>query len=72
MLKAVHLDYNGRKYGTQTQHYFLTGGYVFDVNPNLKFKPFGMIKSAVGTQPSIDVSTNFYTKKSLKQEQLTD
>ena len=59
MLKSVHLDYNGRKYGTETQHYFLTGGYVFDVNPNLKFKPFGMIKSAIGTQPSIDLSTNF-------------
>ena len=59
MLKSVHLDYNGRKYGTETQHYFLTGGYVFDINPNLKFKPFGMIKSAVGTQPSLDLSTNF-------------
>jgi type IX secretion system PorP/SprF family membrane protein len=59
MLKTVHLDYNGRKYGTEIQHYFLTGGYVFDINPNLKFKPFGMIKSAIGTQSSIDLSTNF-------------
>ncbi len=59
MLKSVHLDYNGVKYGTEIQHYFLTGGYVFDVNPNLKFKPFGMIKSAIGTKPSVDLSTNF-------------
>ena len=59
MLKSVHLDYNGRKYGTEIQHYFFTGGYVFDINPNLKFKPFGMVKSAIGTQASIDLSTNF-------------
>jgi type IX secretion system PorP/SprF family membrane protein len=59
MLKSVHLDYNGVKYGNEIQHYFLTGGYVFDVNPNLKFKPFAMIKSAIGTQSSIDLSTNF-------------
>ena len=59
MLKSVHLDYNGVKYGNEIQHYFLTGGYVFDINPNLKFKPFGMIKSAIGTQSSIDLSTNF-------------
>lgn len=59
MLKATHLDYNGRKFGAETSHYFLTGGYVFDLNPNLKFKPFAMVKSAFGTPVSFDVSTNF-------------
>jgi type IX secretion system PorP/SprF family membrane protein len=59
MLKTVHLDYNGVKYGNEVQHYFLTGGYVFDLNPNLKFKPFAMVKSAFNSPTSLDVSTNF-------------
>ena len=59
MLKSAHLDYNGVKYGTEIQHYFLTGGYVFDLNPNLKFKPFAMVKSAFNAPTSFDISTNF-------------
>lgn len=59
MIKANYLDYNGVKYGTETQHYFLTGGYVFDLNPNLKFKPFAMLKSAFNSPSSLDVSANF-------------
>lgn len=59
MLKSTHLDYNGKKFGTESLHYFLTGGYVFDLNPNLKFKPFTMIKSAFEAPVSVDVSTNF-------------
>lgn len=59
MLKANHLDFNGVKYGTETQHYFLTGGYVFDLNPNLKFKPFAMLKSAFNSPSSLDLSANF-------------
>lgn len=59
MIKSAHLDYNGRKYGNETQHYFLTGGYVFDLTPTIKFKPFAMIKSAFNAPTSLDVSTNF-------------
>ncbi len=59
MLKSKYLDFNGRQYGTDVIHYFLTGGYVFDLNPNLKFKPFAMIKSSVNAPSSFDVSTNF-------------
>ena len=59
MLKSAHLDYDGTKYGTEIQHYFITGGYVFDINENLKFKPFAMVKSAFNAPVSLDVSTNF-------------
>ena len=59
MMKANYLDFNGVKYGTETQHYFLTGGYVFDLTPNLKFKPFAMLKSAFNSPSSLDVSANF-------------
>jgi type IX secretion system PorP/SprF family membrane protein len=59
MLKATQLDYNGRQYGTETSHYFLTAGYVFQLNPNLKFKPSGMLKSALDAPVSVDASANF-------------
>ncbi|WP_395066622.1 type IX secretion system membrane protein PorP/SprF [Flavobacterium sp.] len=59
MLKSKYLDYNGRQFGTETLHYFLTGGYVFDLNPALKFKPSAMIKSAFNAPTSLDLSANF-------------
>jgi len=59
MLKSKYLDFSGRQYGTEVIHYFLTGGYVFDLNPNLKFKPSAMIKSSVNAPTSVDVSANF-------------
>lgn len=59
MLKAKHLDFDGRSYGSESSHYFFTGGYVFDINQNVKFKPFFMVKSAFEAPASLDVSTNF-------------
>ena len=59
MLKAKYLDYNGTQYGSEDMHYFVTGGYVFDLNPNLKFKPFAMVKSSFNAPVSFDVSANF-------------
>lgn len=59
MAKSAHLDYNGREYGSDVSHYFLTGGYVFDLNYELKFKPSFMLKSAFNVTPSLDVSANF-------------
>ncbi|SDF29074.1 PorP/SprF family type IX secretion system membrane protein, partial [Cellulophaga baltica] len=38
--------------------YFITG-YVFDLNPNLKFKPAGLVKAVKGAPLQIDVSANF-------------
>jgi type IX secretion system PorP/SprF family membrane protein len=62
MLKATHLDFDGRSYGSESSHYFLTGGYVFDVSENVKFKPFFMAKSSFEAPTSLDVSTNFMFK----------
>ncbi|WP_447636269.1 PorP/SprF family type IX secretion system membrane protein [Flavobacterium microcysteis] len=62
MLKSKHLDIrnDGREYqfGSETQHYFLTGGYVFDLSENTKFKPSFMVKSAFDAPTSIDASAN--------------
>jgi len=59
MFKSYYLDFNGKQFGSNVQHYFLTGGYVFDLSPTVKFKPFGMLKSAFGAPVSFDLSTNF-------------
>ena len=59
MMKSKHLDFNGREFGSEESHYFLTGGYVFDLTDNIKFKPFFMAKSAFNAPTSLDVSTNF-------------
>ena len=59
MIKGVHLDYNGLEYGNEKSHYFLTGGYVFNLSPSLKFKPSAMLKSAFGAPVSVDGSANF-------------
>lgn len=62
MLKAKHLDVTQTgedlEFGGETQHYFLTGGYVFQLNENTKFKPSFMLKSAFGAPSSLDVSAN--------------
>jgi type IX secretion system PorP/SprF family membrane protein len=61
LLGAVHLvdKTNGRRFGTDANHYFLTGGYVFDLSENVKFKPFTMLKTTFKDPLSVDFSTNF-------------
>mgnify|MGYP006169530979 CR=1 FL=1 len=63
MLKSKHLDItrNGQElnFGSETLHYFLTSGYVFDLSANTKFKPSAMLKSAFDAPTSLDCSANF-------------
>ncbi|HRB71864.1 MAG TPA: type IX secretion system membrane protein PorP/SprF [Flavobacterium sp.] len=62
LLKKTHLDVtqNGQEYnfGSDVQHYFLTGGYVFNLSENTKFKPSFMMKSAFSAPTSLDLSAN--------------
>ncbi len=43
----------------QRAHWFLTGGYVFDLGLFTKFKPTAMIKAVDGAPLSFDVTANF-------------
>lgn len=43
----------------EKMHLYLTGGYVFDLNPDLKFKPATMLKVVEGAPLQVDVSANF-------------
>ncbi len=40
-------------------HYYLIGGYVFDLSDNLKFKPAVLGKIVSGAPVTVDVSANF-------------
>ncbi|WP_241234654.1 PorP/SprF family type IX secretion system membrane protein [Nonlabens ponticola] len=46
-------------------HYYLTSGYVFDINPNLMFKPSTMIKAVSGAPLQVDVTANFLINERL-------
>ena len=61
LLTSKHLekDQGIVRTGVETIHYFFTGGYVFNLNENLKFKPAFMARVAAGTPLSMDVTSNF-------------
>ncbi len=64
LLNSVHLDENGIKYGSETNHYFVTAGYVFQVSENVKLKPSVLAKSAFNAPLSMDGNINalFYER----------
>ncbi|QLE00573.1 type IX secretion system membrane protein PorP/SprF [Galbibacter sp. BG1] len=45
--------------GSEEIHVFFTGGYVFDISQNVKFKPSFMSRFVSGAPLSIDLSANF-------------
>lgn len=57
-LNSVHLDENALKYGSETQHFFATTGYVFNVSDSFKLKPSVMVKSAFESPLSFDANLN--------------
>lgn len=60
ILKATHInkDYSA----VEEVHGFLTAGYIFDINEDIKLKPSAMLKATVGAPLSIDLSLNALIK----------
>lgn len=52
-------DANNVSVYTEKMNYYLMGGYVFDLSPNVKFKPAILTKMVVGAPLQIDGSANF-------------
>jgi len=46
------------KYGEENVHYYLTGGYVFDLSENFKLKPAFMARGVQGSPLSVDITAN--------------
>ncbi|MGB2684719.1 MAG: type IX secretion system membrane protein PorP/SprF, partial [Olleya sp.] len=60
ILNSVHLDANGFKIGSETQHFFGAAGYVFDLSENFKLKPHALAKVAFDAPVSFDVNLNLF------------
>lgn len=43
----------------EKMHFYLIGGYVFDLGPSVKFKPATLVKAVNGAPLSVDLSANF-------------
>jgi type IX secretion system PorP/SprF family membrane protein len=66
VLERKHLSYNTTYYGTEVAHYFVSSGYVFEINDNLKFKPFALLKSSFSAPLSLDLSANLLINEKLE------
>lgn len=60
MLTTKHLETESgvQALGAQNTHYFLTSGYVFDINEAFKLKPAFMLKGVNGSPLSMDLTAN--------------
>ena len=60
MLNQFHLNRKGGiiSSASEKMHYYLTSGYVFDLNDNLKLKPSVLLKGVEGAPLSIDLAGN--------------
>ena len=59
LLTSEHIDNTTlRNRGVEEIHYYLTGGYVFDLSENLKLKPSTMVRGVKGAPLSVDVNAN--------------
>lgn len=68
MLSTKHLENeNGIKAtGVQNVHYFLTGGYVFDIDNDIKLKPAFMARGVKGAPLAIDITANVLINEKLE------
>ena len=59
MLKSEHIDNDSGNYsGVEESHWFLTGGYVFNINEQFRLKPAFMAKAVKGAPVSLDITAN--------------
>jgi type IX secretion system PorP/SprF family membrane protein len=60
ILNQFHLNRKGGiiSSASEKMHYYLTSGYVFEMNDNLKLKPSVLLKGVEGAPLSIDVAGN--------------
>lgn len=58
-LETNHFDDNISATAKERMHYYLIGGYVFDLSPTIKFKPAFLSKMVLGSPLQLDVTANF-------------
>jgi type IX secretion system PorP/SprF family membrane protein len=58
-IKNTYYNDNTISTATEKMHYYFMGGYVFDLNESLKFKPAFLSKVVYGAPLQVDLTTNF-------------
>ena len=58
-ITTKHYDDFKESVAAERLHYFLIGGYVFDLSKNTKFKPAFLVKAVSGAPLIADLSANF-------------
>jgi type IX secretion system PorP/SprF family membrane protein len=58
-IETNRYDDNDVKIFKEKKSYYLIGGYVFDLNPTIKFKPALLTKMVAGAPLQVDFSGNF-------------
>lgn len=58
LLETEHYDDIQVSTATEKSHFYLMGGYVFNISPDFKLKPAALMKAVVGAPLSVDVSAN--------------
>ena len=64
-LETKRYDDNVKSTMRTKMHYYLMGGYVFDLNPGLKFKPAFLVKAVEGAPVQVDLTANFLIQDKL-------
>ncbi|WP_196891063.1 PorP/SprF family type IX secretion system membrane protein [Aureivirga marina] len=61
VLKSTYFETSNGQYedASEEVHFFVTGGYVFDLTKNIKFKPATFFKIVENSPISFDVTANF-------------
>ncbi len=65
IMPGKHYDDIAESKASDRTHLYFIGGYVIDLNPDLKFKPSFFVKNVIGGTMSIDVSINFLINETL-------
>lgn len=68
LLTTKHIENeNGIKStGVEDIHLFVTGGYIFDINDDLKLKPAFMAKSVRGAPLTVDITANILINEKIE------
>lgn len=67
LLRSKHVENDeGLVVGEENIHFYLTGGYVFDINENFKLKPAFMLRGVQDAPLSVDITANVLLYKRLE------
>lgn len=64
-LETDHYDDFQESLATERMHFYLIGGYVFDLSPKVQFKPAFLTRMVAGAPLIVDVSANFWFNEKL-------